>query len=205
MVIGMMLVHLNLLHVRGRTGQSFTHRGVSKVGFFPYYWVKDLLNVSVYFVFLSLSVAFPFALGEVELFEESDRITSPVHIVPEWYFLAQYAILRRVPSKGAGVILMFLRIMILFLYPVTIGHVTPPTRLTPLVLIQGVFLQVWLSFLGSAPIRQPFILLSQLGVLVFFGAHALNMTINLLGVYLFNVKKVDSGRFWGRLLHRCQL
>jgi len=83
MVIGMMLIHLNLLHLRGRTGQSFTLRGVGKVGFFPYYWAKDLLNVSLYFVFLSLSVAFPFALGEVELFEESDSMTSPVHIVPE--------------------------------------------------------------------------------------------------------------------------
>jgi len=82
---------------------------------------------------------------------------------------------------------MFLRIMILFLYPVTIGHVTPPTRLTPLVLVQGVFLQVWLSFLGSAPIRQPFTLLSQLRVLLFFWAHTVNMVVSLLSTHFFAV------------------
>jgi quinol-cytochrome oxidoreductase complex cytochrome b subunit len=79
-------------------------------------------------------IAFPYSLGEVELFEEANTLNSPLHILPEWYFLSQYAILRSVPSKGIGVLLIFLRIGILLLYPFTRSYVSP---------ISGISSSIW--------------------------------------------------------------
>jgi quinol-cytochrome oxidoreductase complex cytochrome b subunit len=125
MVLLIIILHLNLLHLRGRTSPLLHHSGVRKVRFYPYYWVKDAINVVGYLGFVVLILLFPYALGEVELYEEANPINSPLHIVPEWYFCAQYAILRRVPDKGIGVILILLSIMVFFLYPMSVGYVTP--------------------------------------------------------------------------------
>jgi len=56
---------------------------VEKLTFFPYYWVKDIINVIIYMGFLVAILLYPYALGEVELFEESNILSSPAHIVPE--------------------------------------------------------------------------------------------------------------------------
>jgi len=69
-------------------------------------------------------LVYPYVLGEVELFEEANTINSPVHIVPEFYFCAQYSILRSVPSKGVGVLIIILSIGVLFIYPLSVSYVS---------------------------------------------------------------------------------
>lgn len=86
------------------------------------------MNVVVYIVFLVLTLLFPYSLGEVELFEEVNYMRSPAHIVPEWYFCVRYAILRRVPRKGVGVLIIFRRIIILFIYPLRSNYITPSSN-----------------------------------------------------------------------------
>lgn len=179
--------HLHLLHRRGRRNPFFTHQGARKVRFFPYYWVKDIVNVIVYVAFLVLMLLYPYALGEVELYEEANPMRSPIHIVPEWYFCAQYAILRRVPNKGMGVVLILLRILILFFYPGRIGYITPGRALGSLSWVLLVFSQIWLTYLGGAPIAQPFIWVSQVRVGLFFLTHFLIMAVNLIRRYFFEV------------------
>lgn len=187
LVIFIILFHLNFLHASGRTSPYFSHTGLGKIRFYPYYWTKDLINIAIYLIFLFFMFLYPYVLGEVELFEEANSINSPVHIMPEWYFCAQYAILRRVPSKGFGVILMFLRIVVLFFYPLSISYITPPTGLWWVAFFEGVFIQIWLIFLGIAPIAQPYIFIAQIRVLIYFFVHFSLMALNILSTYYFKV------------------
>ena len=79
-------------------------------------------------VFLVVMLLYPYSLGEVELFEEANFLNSPAHIIPEWYFCVSYAILRRVPSKGMGVMIIAARVAILFLYPLSANYITPASN-----------------------------------------------------------------------------
>jgi len=78
-----LVVHLKILHLVGRTGVFFIHSGVGKISFHPYYIGKDLINVVVYVVVVFILVVSPYTLGEVELFEEANSLNSPLHILPE--------------------------------------------------------------------------------------------------------------------------
>lgn len=79
----LVLLHLVFLHETGRTSKLYCHGDYDKVCFYPEYWVKDFLNVVVWFVFIFFSLGYPFLLGDPEMFIESDPIMRPVHIVPE--------------------------------------------------------------------------------------------------------------------------
>jgi len=142
LVVGLIVFHLNALHYTGRRNPYYNHSGLDKVSFYPSYWLKDRINLIVYILLVGLMFIYPYTIGESELYEEANRINSPVHICPEWYFCAQYCILRSVPNKGVGVILMIMRIVILFVYPLSIGYMTPPTSLRWLVWVVAVFSQV---------------------------------------------------------------
>ena len=192
-VLGLLVIHLNFLHYTGSTRSSLTHSSLGKVTFYPYYWGKDAMNLVVYLVALFLMVSWPYALREVELYEEANAMSSPVHIVPEWYFTAQYAILRRVPSKGAGVILMVLRIAVLYLYPFTANRVSPSTSLARLVWVEALFFQAWLRYLGTAPISQPYVLVAQIRVLVFFTLHLALMGWNVVVGEAFSLAERSVG------------
>lgn len=78
--------------------------------------MKDALNLVVWFMFVGFSLVLPFYLGDPEMFIESDPMIRPVHIVPEWYFLFAYAILRAIPDKVLGVLALFISILVFFLF-----------------------------------------------------------------------------------------
>ena len=70
-----------------------------------------------------------------------------------------------------GVILIALRIIVLYLYPYTANRVSPRTGLSRLVWVEALFFQAWLRYLGTAPISQPYVLVAQIRVLIFFTLH----------------------------------
>lgn len=186
LVLGVIVLHLIFLHKTGSTNMLYITSGINKVTFFPFYWVKDLINLAWYLLFIVFVLLYPYTLGEVELFEEANPLVSPAHVVPEFYFLAAYAVLRRVPSKGLGVLIMFARIGVYFMYPLTIGYVTPASGINHTgVWLELLAIQVGLSYLGIRPISQPFVLLSLICVLWFFRMHAFLMGINLLRGWIF--------------------
>lgn len=86
---------------------SFSRRGSSKFikrFFFPKFFFKDLILIIV--LFFSFIMFFPLFLIEEENFLLVDLISSPIHIKPEWYFLFLYRMLRRVPSKLVGILII---------------------------------------------------------------------------------------------------
>lgn len=186
-VLGIMLMHLIFLHDTGRSDSSMSHFGISKISFYPYYVIKDIINLPFYLFFAFLFFSYPYFLGEVELFEEANPLNSPLHILPEWYFCAQYAILRRVPSKPAGVLLMFFSIVIYLAHPVFCSYTTPASNISNSVWIILIGIQIWLSYLGSAPIAIPFILVAALTVLLYFFFHLSLIVLNYFSFLFYSL------------------
>ena len=115
----LILMHLIALH---DTAGSSNPLGVSgnydKIPFAPYYLFKDLITIFVFLLGLSIFVFFmPNALGDSENYIMANPMQTPAAIVPEWYLLPFYAILRSIPNKLLGVIFMFAAILIILILP----------------------------------------------------------------------------------------
>jgi len=88
------------------------------VPFHPYYTVKDGFALVIFILLLAIFVFYaPNFLGHPDNYIPANPLQTPVHIVPEWYFLPFYAILRAIPDKLLGVIAMFSAILVLFFLP----------------------------------------------------------------------------------------
>jgi len=88
------------------------------IPFHPYYTIKDVFGIAVFLMLFSYIVFFaPNSLGEPDNYIPANPMQTPAHIVPEWYFLPFYAILRAIPDKLVGVLAMFASILILFVLP----------------------------------------------------------------------------------------
>jgi len=112
----LILIHLVFLHERGRTSSLLCLGDYDKVKFFPFYAAKDSLNLLLWAGFFFLALSFPFMLGDAEMFIAANSLSSPVHIVPEWYFLFAYAILRAIPNKIIGVVALLFRVVSLYFF-----------------------------------------------------------------------------------------
>jgi len=120
MIAGVVLLHIWALHVPGNNNPT----GISVKGkqdtlpFHPYYTMKDTFGLAVFLVVLAWFVFYvPNYLGHPDNYIPADPLKTPAHIVPEWYFLPFYAILRAIPSKLGGVIALLASIFVLFLVP----------------------------------------------------------------------------------------
>jgi ubiquinol-cytochrome c reductase cytochrome b subunit len=88
------------------------------VPFHPYYTIKDGFGLTIFLIIYAIFVFFmPNALGDPVNYVPANPLATPNEIVPEWYLLPFYAILRAIPDKLAGVIAMFGSIGLLFLLP----------------------------------------------------------------------------------------
>lgn len=106
-LLGVMF-HLLALHRVGRTSAGHYRGCLAKGWFWPYYGLKDILNLVILCGFLAYVFFYPFSLRDPEMFVEVNKMTRPAHIVPEWYFCAHYGILRSISNKQAGVFLLVL-------------------------------------------------------------------------------------------------
>lgn len=120
LIVGVVVLHLVTLHQHG----SNNPLGVDKktkadtIPFHPYYTLKDLFGLGVFALIWAGFVFFaPNFFGEPDNYIPANALVTPAHIVPEWYFLPFYAILRSVPDKLSGVILMFSAVLVLFFLP----------------------------------------------------------------------------------------
>jgi ubiquinol-cytochrome c reductase cytochrome b subunit len=120
MIAGVVVLHIWALHVPGNnnpTGVNVKSKQ-DTVPFHPYYTVKDGFAMVVFLILFAVFVFFmPDALGHVDNYVPANPLQTPAHIVPEWYFLPFYAILRAIPDKLTGVLCMFGSIGVLFLLP----------------------------------------------------------------------------------------
>nr|QNT17922.1 cytochrome b [Pedicinus badii] len=167
----MVVAHLLFLHVNGSSNPLGLDPQSGKVYFYPYFFLKDLLGMMVVMVlFAELLVLSPDLFMDPDNFTEANPMVTPVHIQPEWYFLFAYAILRAVPSKLGGVVMLATSIIVLALMPLAGGWLNARLNyfhaIWMYILAVTFFLLTWL---GTCPVEYPFIFASQLvSVLYFF-------------------------------------
>ncbi|MCZ6605467.1 MAG: cytochrome b N-terminal domain-containing protein [Alphaproteobacteria bacterium] len=125
-IVGVVGLHVVALHQVGSNNPTGIEPKGAKdtIPFHPYYTVKDSFGLSIFLIIYALVVFYaPESLGEAENYVQADPLKTPAEIVPEWYLLPYYAILRSVPdilfveAKLAGVIAMFVSILVLFVLP----------------------------------------------------------------------------------------
>ena len=166
------LVHLAVLHQDGSGNPLGIDSNVDKVSMFPYFIIKDMLGLVVFIIFFSLFVYFsPNVLGHPDNYIEANPMVTPAHIVPEWYFLPFYAILRSIPHKLGGVIAMISSIAILALLPWIHSTEIRSSRFRPLyrffywTMISCCLILGWI---GGMPVEEPYVLIGQIASIYYF-------------------------------------
>jgi ubiquinol-cytochrome c reductase cytochrome b/c1 subunit len=120
MIAGVVVLHIWALHVAGQTNPAGVEIKSKQdvVPFTPHATMKDAFSIVVFLIIFAWFVFYtPNYLGHPDNYTKANPLVTPAHIVPEWYLLPYYAILRAIPNKLLGVILMFGSIAVLFLLP----------------------------------------------------------------------------------------
>ena len=106
LLVGVSCLHIMFLHTVGSKNAINIESWNCNINFTPYFITKDIL--SLFFLFIILIFFYPNFLGHSDNYIKANVLLTPLHIVPEWYFLPYYAILRAIPYKGLGVLLLLL-------------------------------------------------------------------------------------------------
>ena len=210
LIAGLVMVHIWAFHTTGNNNPTGVEvrRGSKEeakkdtVPFWPYYVIKDLFALAVILaVFFAIVGFMPNYLGHPDNYIEANPLATPAHIVPEWYFLPFYAILRAftadvwavqlvsfvtggiVDAKFFGVLAMFGAIAVMALAPwldtssVRSARYRPQLKLWFWILVADFFFLMWL---GAMPAEEPYATLSLIGSAYWFGYFLI--ILPLLGV-----------------------
>ncbi len=173
-IFALVFLHLIALH----TTKSNNPLGIDVKGpqdtipFHPYYTIKDLFGIGV-LMLIYLAVVFfaPNFFGEPDNYIPANPMVTPPHIVPEWYFLPFYAILRSIPDKLGGVVAMFGAIIILFFLPWIDSSKVRSAKFRPIFKqIFWIFLVVCLvlGYCGSQPPEGEIVVVGRIATAAYF-------------------------------------
>mgnify|MGYP006278083939 FL=1 len=174
MIAGVVALHIWALHVPGSNNPAGIEKKSDKdtLPFHPYFTVKDAFAVVCFVIFFSwFTFYIPNYLGHADNYIEANPAVTPAHIVPEWYFLPFYAILRAIPDKLLGVLAMFGSIAILVFLPwldtskVRSGAYRPAFRLFFWLFIANAIVLGWL---GAKPPEGLYVVASRLCTAYYF-------------------------------------
>jgi len=173
-ILVLSLIHLIFLHEFGSsnpTGFVFRTDGTFMM---PLYIIKDLNGINYMFILIAFLVFFsPNYLGHPDNYILANPLVTPAHIVPEWYFLPLYAILRSIPSKLLGVIVLALAILILLFLPTLVGKLNvirsfyfkPAIKVLIILIIVNCLILGWV---GGKPVVEPYFSIGQLATFMYF-------------------------------------
>jgi len=173
-IVGLVALHIWALHVAGQnnpTGLDIKSKSDS-VPMYPYAVAKDAVGLFAFLIIFAWFVfVMPDYLGHADNFTPANPLVTPPHIVPEWYFLPFYAILRAIPSKLGGVVAMFAAVLILVFVPWLDTSRVRSAKYRPYYKIAFwffVFTCVALGWLGSKPAEQPYVFWAQFFTFAYF-------------------------------------
>ena len=130
------------------------------------------MGLVVYFIVFAMLVFFmPNYLGHPDNYIPANPMVTPPHIVPEWYFLPFYAILRAVPDKLGGVLLMFGSILVLFVLPWLDGSPVRSMRFRPMARLAFALFTLnffVLLYVGGKPAEEPYVTISRFATAYYF-------------------------------------
>ncbi len=193
-IFGVVVLHVWALHVPGNnnpTGVEVKDVKKDTVPFHPYYTTKDGFAIVVFLTLFAAFVFFnPNGMGHPDNYIPANPLVTPPSIVPEWYFLPFYAILRAItfdvlfiPAKLGGVIAMFASILVLFLLPWLDTSKVRSMRYRPVArgwFFLFVIACIALGWLGGKPAEGAYVLAAQIATAYYFGYFLIIMP--LLGV-----------------------
>jgi ubiquinol-cytochrome c reductase cytochrome b subunit len=169
----LVIMHLIAMHDTVGSGNPLGISGnYDRLPFAPYFIFKDLVTIFIFFIVLSIFVFFmPNVLGDSENYVMANPMQTPPAIVPEWYLLPFYAILRSIPNKLLGVIAMFAAILALMVMPITDLSKLRGVQFRPLSKVAFyIFVANFLVLmqLGAKHVETPFIEFGQISTVIYF-------------------------------------
>ncbi len=178
----LVLMHLIALHDSAGSGNPLGVSGnYDRLPFAPYFLFKDLVTIFIFIVLLSVLVFFmPNLLGDSENYVMANPMQTPPAIVPEWYLLPFYAILRSIPNKLLGVIAMFGALVMLLAMPFTDLSRSRGIQFRPLSKIAFyIFVANFLVLmvLGAKHVESPFIEFGQISTVIYFSHYLIIVPI----------------------------
>ena len=185
-ILGIVILHIWALHVPGNNNPTGLDVQSKKdtIPFHPYYTVKDAFALVVFMILFAYFIFFaPNVLGHADNYIPANPLVTPAHIVPEWYLLPFYAILRAIPDKLGGVIMMFSAIFVMFLLPWLDTSKVRSGRYRPLFrqfFILFVINCLFLGYLGAQPAEGIYVILARIATAYYF-AHFL-IILPVLGI-----------------------
>ena len=190
MIAGVVILHIWALHVTGQTNPTGVEvkSKTDTLPFTPYATMKDALGVSLFLIVFAWFIFYmPNYLGHPDNYIQADALKTPAHIVPEWYYLPFYAMLRAITfnigpidSKLGGVLVMFGSIIVLFFLPwldtskVRSAVYRPWFRLFFWLFVVNA---IFLGWLGSKPAEGLYTTLALCGTIYYFGFFLIIMPI----------------------------
>jgi len=184
-IVGVVVLHIWALHIPGSSNPTGVEVKTESdtVPFYPFFIAKDGWTLGAFLIVFTTMVFFaPNMLGHPDNYIPANPMSTPAHIVPEWYFWPFYAILRAftsdffiVPAKLMGVLAMFSAILVWFFLPwldkspVRSGNYRPTFRKFFWILFIDVLV---LGYCGGAPAHEPYVMISQIAAIYYF-AHFL--------------------------------
>ena len=171
-IAALTVIHLSLLHTSGSNNPLGINTNVDSVTFYPYFYVKDLFAFFIFIALFSFFVFFyPNALGHSDNYIPANPLVTPPHIVPEWYFLPFYAILRSIPDKLGGVVAMLGAILALVFLPFVNTSEIRSSKFRPIFGVAYWFLVsdfILLGWIGQKPVESPYIEVGMAATFFYF-------------------------------------
>ena len=175
LILGLVILHIWALHIPGNNnpiGIDVKKPSKDTVPFHPYIVIKDLFALLIFLILFAFFVFYaPNLLGHPDNYIEANPLVTPTHIVPEWYLLPFYAILRSVPDKLLGVIAMFASIFVLVILPwldtskIRSAIFRPMYRQFYWILVIDVLL---LGYMGAMPAEGTYLLIARVATSYYF-------------------------------------
>lgn len=172
-LVALVVVHLVYLHKDGSNNPlGIDFYKYDSISFYPYYIIKDVFGLLLFFFFFAVFIFFyPNLLGHPDNYIPANPLVTPTHIVPEWYLLLFYAILRSIPDKLIGVLALAGAIIILIFVPILFHSEIRSYSFKP---VQQFFFWVFtvmciiLGWVGSLPVKYPFVFLGKTFTIFYF-------------------------------------
>ncbi len=200
------ILHFALLHEFGSNNPIGVSSELDNAPFIPYYGIKDIYAIIIFlFIFFIFIFYMPDKLGHSDNYIAANSLVTPPHIVPEWYFLPLYAVLRSVPNKLLGLFLIACFIVCIILIPFLCKNfIIRSTIFRPIygsIVWFFFFVCFLLGWIGSLPVISPFLEIGQLVTFCYF--FILLVLFPLIGFFeksiydvYVKIKKRKSTRFW---------
>ena len=175
LILGLVVLHIWALHIPGNNnpiGIDIKKPSNDTVPFHPYIVIKDLFALLLFLIIFAFFVFYsPNILGHSDNYIEANPLVTPAHIVPEWYLLPFYAILRSVPDKLLGVIAMFASIFVLVILPWL------DTSKVRSAIFRPIYKQLYwffvadvliLGYMGAMPAEGTYLLIARVATIYYF-------------------------------------